>query len=330
MLSALGVLDPGVSLAEVWSDHVGDSATGYYTPGSTTLVVAADPDRPLDAWDLTVVTHELVHALTSQRIGMARARLARPDDPDAQLAALSLEEGDAEIVWRRAALRADGWTEDLAAPTAPAEAPAVEVPHLLARRLAFPYTAGLGFVCRLLDEGGWAAVDAAYRRPPATSAEILFPDRPASRELRAPDVSGPGKTWERVRRQTWGAADLMFLLEAPGDDRGRALDRPLERAGAWGAGEILQWRSGGRAALALALREHPRHRGPDLCDTMARWYRAAFPGDSHRRSRHKQVSVGARQHAVITCAGDAVILGIGPDAATAHSAARAPRTDPKA
>ena len=41
----------------------------------------------------------------------------------------------------------------------------------------FPYQQGLEFVMTLLDKGGYAAVDAAFKNPPVSTEQILHPDQ---------------------------------------------------------------------------------------------------------------------------------------------------------
>jgi hypothetical protein len=164
--------------------------------------------------------------------------------------------------------------------------------------MVFPYTEGLRFVCALHERGGWRAVDRAYRRLPASSAEILFPERYGGGEqpVDPPDPPAPGGAWRRVDREALGAADLLWLFEAPGGDENRALGDARERVRAWAGGELHVWARGRRTAVALRLVERTsRHR---LCSSMKAW-RAA-----------------ARVEAAVRCSGRIVRVAVAPDAAT--------------
>jgi hypothetical protein len=101
------------------------------------------------------------------------------------------------------------------------------VPHYLKRQLLFPYTQGLEFTCALERDGDWRAIDRVYDRLPTTSAQVLWPERYRDGEgaKNAPDPAAPGRDGAR-RVVTFGAADLPFLFEAPGDDTDAALTTP--------------------------------------------------------------------------------------------------------
>jgi hypothetical protein len=65
------------------------------------------------------------------------------------------------------------------------------VPEFFVKELLFPYTSGTEWVEKKRADGGWAALDAAWKRPPETTAEILHPGRPASPRKRIPDADRP-------------------------------------------------------------------------------------------------------------------------------------------
>ncbi|GIU89385.1 MAG: hypothetical protein KatS3mg010_0484 [Acidimicrobiia bacterium] len=162
-----------------------------------------------------------------------------------------------------------------------------DAPPFLAAQLEFPYTEGLSFVCALQSAGGWDAVDAAYREPPTTTAQVLFPERYAAGEgaVAVDPPSGPrGDGWRHVRTTTFGAADLLLLFEDAG------LDDPRDRAGAWAGGTVAQYRDGDDVAVRIGLVQHED--ADDLCASMRDW--AATVED-----------------AAVTCAGDRVSVAIG-------------------
>jgi hypothetical protein len=196
-------------------------------------------------------------------------------------------------------------------------------PHYLRAQLEFPYLEGAGFVCELHQGGGWGAVDAAYRDLPTTTAQILFPDRYAARVSAADprDPGLPGGRWARARMDSLGAAQLLWLFEAPGGDIARALDDPRRAATAWAGGEIHLYTDGPATAVGVALVEGA---GAGLCDAIGRWYRAAFreAGPAPADPGEALTSDGPTQDAVLHCDGADVRLGIAPDLSTARALAR--------
>ncbi|MGH8907040.1 MAG: hypothetical protein ACRD0K_11100 [Egibacteraceae bacterium] len=324
--AGLGALPPDIDLRQVLTALLASGTVGFYETETNELVVAtADPSAPLTPLAQTALAHELTHAVTDAALGI-------PDDliqhgpADASLAALSLVEGDAVLTQERFASTALTWEDQLAILDDPvvgqAQRQLDSVPYVLAAGLAFPYAAGPAFVCQLFQDGGYPAVDAAYRDLPTTTAQILFPERYAAREgaVDPRDPGALGAPWQPRPTETLGAADLLWLFEAPGDDRAAALRDPFGSAADWAGGEAHLWTDGPRSAMGIALAD----RGVgELCDAVADWYDAAFPADTAVDTQVGEVLArdGITQAAVLRCGGPEVRLGIAPDLATARALA---------
>ncbi|MDQ1520262.1 MAG: hypothetical protein QOI55_1335 [Actinomycetota bacterium] len=302
LLVALGVIAPGTNLREEYSKFVGGQVAGYYDPATGDMVILGNADRPLDTNELTTVAHELEHALADQQLGLPKAAEATSaQGSDAQLAATSLVEGDATFTMTEFQLQAldIGGLLSLGGGDVSGQLQALnDAPHYLASELLFPYTEGLGFVCGLHTDGGWSAVDRAYKKPPTTTAQIMFHDRYTNgeRAQRPPAPSSPGADWRKVRTETFGAADLMFLFEAPGNDTSKALSNPRDRAAAWAGGTITQWARKSSTAVTVSLVEH-QHSGPSLCDSMRAWATATPPASGN--SSHTVQCSGADVRVVL-------------------------------
>ena len=74
-----------------------------------------------------------------------------------------------------------------------------EAPASVGIALLFPYTSGSTFVDRLLAEGGWDAVDAAYADMPASTEQILHPLKYLERD--EPVARRPARSDHRARRR---------------------------------------------------------------------------------------------------------------------------------
>jgi hypothetical protein len=324
ILVGLGAVPRAFDLRERFLDLISGQAAGFYDPRTREIVVRADPDGALSPAEQLTLAHEIEHALSDERLGLPDREDAA-DDVDGARASLALVEGGATLVMQQYASSALGVGDQLRMATDPAVAQAQRqlqtFPHHLQRDLQFPYEDGLAFTCGIHSDGGWRAVDAAYADLPTTTAQILWPERYRSGEgataPRAFAATPPG--WTEARTTTLGAAELLWLLEAPGGDTAAALDDPLGRTAAWDGGALRLLTRGDDSALAVALVQ--RDGEPDLCATMADWYRAAFPGDREvpAGSGERLVVDGAAQDAVLACDGDEVRLGIAPDLATARA-----------
>lgn len=318
LLAALGAIEPGTDLLEMQTDFTAGQVAGYYDPRTGELVVATDdPSEPLDTNGLTALAHELDHALTDQALGLPIDEDAPAAASDEQLAATALVEGDATLVMTKFAMSAISLEDQLSMGLDPELGDALEAlartPHFLTAEMEFPYEEGLGLACALDADGGWKAVDQAYDDPPTTSAQVLFPERYTAHERAADpsDPGSPGDGWKRERRSSFGAAELLWLFEAPGDDTGAAIDDARDRVAAWNGGEAVQWTHGDDVAVGISLRE--REGEPDLCDSVREWYHAAFPMARADESGGGVSFEDGRQAARLSCPGNEVRLGIAPD-----------------
>ena len=182
----------------------GESVLGYYSPGSDRIVLVSDAARPVV--DRTTLAHELVHALQDQRFGFVGA-----GSRDASLAHEGLTEGDARYV---ETLYEEAYAANWSCLPRPERAGGTEgsangagsanasgdgaIDRGLFAYVYQPYADGPGFVHRLRQRGGWAAVNAAYDDRPASTEQTIHPERypeddPAAAPV--PDRSAPN--WSR-------------------------------------------------------------------------------------------------------------------------------------
>lgn len=324
LLTALGAIPESTDLAAEVSELFEEQVAGFYDPETDELVVGTGARSGLDPLDLLILAHELEHALADQALGIPDLEALEEAGEDRSSAARALVEGDAQITTEAYATRALSF-QDRASAASEAIPSIPDAPRYLTRSLLFPYIEGTTFVCHLYGQGGWDAVDDAYDRPPTTTAQILFPERyGAGEEARDPqDPRGLPPPWKEHDRRELGAADLLFLFEAPGADPGRALDRRTDRVRAWGGGEVHMWTRGPSTAVAVLLVEHPD--GGGLCDSMRTWYRRTDPGARDATPSVPAAALaldGPDRDAVLTCEGGEVRLGIGPGLDVARAAIR--------
>jgi hypothetical protein len=315
ILGTLGAVPPGLDLRAAQQTLL--QVGGFYVPQTGALFVRKDGSG-LGRYGRLSLVHELEHALADQVLGLP-TRVPGPGEGDAARAALSVVEGDAVLTTQRYVLTLPA--EDqvlLAGPSllATAEPGSLGLPYYLEQERVFPYVYGLPFVCGLYAEGGWEAVNRAYDDPPNSTAEILFPEQYLDVEVPL-EARPPGRLpgpWKLETVEQFGAADFLWLFEAPGDDPSRALDNPIASLDDWGGGELHLWTEGSLSAVGISIAERKSVVRSDLCGDVQAWYRAAFPAaDEVAGPLEEDLAMdGGRQDAVITCAGHEVRIGIAP------------------
>jgi hypothetical protein len=284
ILSLLGATPPVFDLKEESKRVLGQQILGFYDPETKELVVkSTNKDGQLSAFAEVTLAHEIEHALADQNFG-----LGLDDDPsaaeaDAALAERSVAEGDAVLTMQLYMLQAMSFEEQADLVSDPQVAQAggglEETPHYIKQSLKFPYTWGLEFVCDLYRQGGWKAIDRAYEELPESSAQIIFPERYRDREapVKAKVKGELGAPWVSHPAYAVGAADLLWLFEAPANDTNKALADPLGSAGALAGGKLVLWTHAKRSAIGMTLMARP---GADLCSPVKEWMSRSRPTGS--------------------------------------------------
>jgi hypothetical protein len=250
-LRALGLLDADQDIVALTEQLYVAQVLGYYDFDAKRMVVVTDAGLT-PAAQITYA-HEYTHALQDAAFDSSAAQEDVAGQRDRELALLGLEEGDATtamVLWAIGHLTA----EELAGITETPVPDMSGIPPWMVRLLEFPYLSGAEFVGQLYASGGWEAVDAAYDNLPASTEQILHPEKYIDRE--APDEferldlgSVLGSDWAPASETTMGEAWIGIWLEGIGvgaDDASAA-------AAGWG-GDRLTFATGPDDAWALAWR----------------------------------------------------------------------------
>jgi hypothetical protein len=320
LLVLLGLLPPGTDLGEAAASTYGEGVAGYYDPRSGRMRIvkgAQTANRVL--YEMTVA-HELTHALEDQRFGFDLDRLAAGDD--GALAYTALVEGTATALMYRYVDRRFGPEEAFGGLAASAFQPTGNLPPFLMAQLLFPYTAGEGFVSRLLEvgRGDWTVVNAALRvRPPASSEQVMHPqaylegDEPARVSVRRV-VAAMGEDWRPLRTATLGEWLTGRLLARAGGTSWR------DAAAGWGGDRaVLLGRGEDRALVARWTWDSAEDAG-EFTRALRAWGGEGLPDSTPAGPDAWRTPSGA---AALHRAGGAVTLVLAPDPALARSAARA-------
>jgi len=249
----VGLVPWGFDLAQWERRTYSDDPAGYYTTAERRLYIvdrAAFRSDVGEIWGAIVgrdpvygeaLAHEIAHALVDQHHDLDRL-LEGALTTDVALAHRALAEGDATRVgfeWSGGGSFAGHL--DALAPRFEALADDDE-PEWLRLRTALPYLAGGRLVERLHRAGGWRAVDAAYDAAPASTEQLLHPERypsdPPTTVTLPPSPLGE-TSGRRLLDDTLGELGMRCVL-------GRHLPRGRADAAAagWDGDAVGVWESG--------------------------------------------------------------------------------------
>src|SRR5581483_6919367 len=178
LLETLGYIPPGVDMVQVVLNLLGDEVDGFYDTVTKTIYVVSDEAENLDPSAILAIAHEYTHALLDQNFDLKANEDARRANSDQTLAFQALVQGDAGIAQ---ALYAGRYLYDRTtgqdADSETSDSSFLQAPLILRRELMFPEDNGVDFVVDAFLDGAWGAVDDLWANPPASTAQVLHPEK---------------------------------------------------------------------------------------------------------------------------------------------------------
>jgi hypothetical protein len=252
-MKALGLLPPEVDLKKVMVKVYSEEIAAFYDPKTKTMHLIKEPEEKArkkpsfferllgktGGFDKDenkiVIAHELTHALADQNYDLDKMQKSIKQDDDRDLALSALIEGEATLTMLGAQM--EDWDGSVIRDVPAANLDRVfsllipfmplaggkslrEAPVILSETMIFPYLRGLVFCARLTNDGGWDALDVAYRNPPLSTEQVLHPEKymakpdpPTAVDLGKLDA---GTGWKELGRNVVGEMQLAVLLRAHG------------------------------------------------------------------------------------------------------------------
>ena len=181
-----GVLPKGTDLASLAASFTALSAGATYSPLDKQILLVDKTSGD------SILTHEFVHALQDQHFDLLKMLDVRPYNFDRTEAAFAVIEGDAMNVQRRAEETDEVYARRPLDDIARQESERFNeyrkeigqiFPPLLTETFIFRYRDGARFVEAVRRRGGERAVDNLFLHPPASSEQILHPEKYFANEL---------------------------------------------------------------------------------------------------------------------------------------------------
>jgi hypothetical protein len=246
-LTRWGMLPPGTDYLALMVELMTDQIAGYYDPDTKKLTVSqsagSDPQ-----WAEMVLAHELDHGLQDQSFDLHAFEDVPDGEGDASLARHALVEGDGialmlEVLLSREHMAAP-WAnpriadELVKAMSAPTGDSLDKAPLAVREVMLFPYREGFAFVAALRRHKPWSAIDAAFKRPPRSTEQVLHPDKYLKDEKPVAVTASPlpSLAGYAIAHQTvWGELGFELFLRA----HGISDDVAADAAAGWGGDRAI-------------------------------------------------------------------------------------------
>ena len=259
-LKVLGLFPADASLEDLYIGLLSSQVAGLYNPKDKKLYVVSRSGA-LGPAEKSTFAHEYTHALQDQNFVLDKLNLDATGDGDGAIARLSLVEGDATLLmslWQIDNLTQAEIIRLLGESLNPALTGPIEaMPAVLRESLLFPYTSGLRFAQRLHAGGGWAAVDAAFAKPPASTEQVIHPEKYESDEKPTvvdlpDDLAGRvGAGWSLGLEDTLGEFQLKVWLANAADGAATEQGDATKAAAGWGGDRVAVLYGPGGATAAV-------------------------------------------------------------------------------
>ncbi|HUJ59741.1 MAG TPA: hypothetical protein VLX92_14655 [Kofleriaceae bacterium] len=227
-LARWGLIPYDTDYTKLLIDLLTDQIAGYYDPDTKKLTISRSAgDDP--EWAEMVLAHELDHGLQDQAYDLKKFDDLPDGEDDAAAARHALEEGDGIALMIEVALERQGKDAPWADPAVAGALIAAmseddgdsldQAPLAVRESMLFPYRAGLAFVAALRRRGPWSAVDAAYKRPPRSTEQIMHPEKYLADEKPIPVRATAPKALDGYAIQSstvWGELGFQLFLRAHG------------------------------------------------------------------------------------------------------------------
>ena len=230
-LKMFGLAPQDFDLRKTTIDLVSEQAAAFYDPRKRKLsIIETSGQSGMEK--RAALIHELAHAIADQHFRLERYIKKRGQNDDAETARQAVVEGQATwLMWASANHEGGGeagvgasamLAMDQLAETNSAQYPALaEAPLYLRESLLFPYTKGLAFQDAVFQKLGQRSFNDVFRRPPASTREILHPgEYLAGHEFAVPKPPPvpDEKRYRKLADGTLGEFDQYVLLRQFGSE----------------------------------------------------------------------------------------------------------------
>jgi hypothetical protein len=250
-LARLGLMPEKFPLREKLISLLGEQVAAFFDQHEHKLYMYDDATLE-NSMNQMILAHELMHAMQDQHFSLKKLPLEEKRNDDRAVGAASLVEGEATLVMMDYLMRnpsARMILDNVGAMFVQNMDELVKAPRILRESLIFPYQDGLAFCIYGYERRGWEALTTAYANPPASTSQILHPekywrDREDPIAVTWPEVKFRGKLaqWDNVLGEL-GVRILFSDWHAPEVATKAAAGWRGDRYLSFESGDSLVWKS---------------------------------------------------------------------------------------
>lgn len=289
MLQKLGLIPAGMNYVDFMLKLLTEQVGGYYDPAKKKFFIAGwlpgEAQKP-------IMVHELTHALQDQYfdVNAIMEKDRKSHDDDRALAHEALMEGDGVAVMFNYLLQPTGrsfdqlpdlafvmrsqfWSMDSQYEVFKA------APMFLKETLVFPYGYGAAFLQKVwAKDPSWAAVDKIYSDLPASTEQIIHPekylglrDNPKAVTL---DDPSPllGDKWKRTYTNVLGEFSVFLFLKQYLQE-----EQAKRAAAGWGGDQITLVEDGTHDAVFAATTWDTPEDAAEFYSALGDWFQLRYP-----------------------------------------------------
>jgi len=196
-----GLIPMDLNLRQFMIDVLTEQIGGFYDPEQKELYIVPGGETqsnleslgiPLNIIAIISTLHEMTHALQDQNFDLLTLPMDEMGNDDLATAVKSLVEGEATFLMWDYMFRQRGFDlvlfPDMSETTAPTpfsdRSLLDSAPIYIKEGLSFPYNKGLEFVKFIKARGGWEAINKIYSDLPASTEQIIHPEKYFSEDER--------------------------------------------------------------------------------------------------------------------------------------------------
>ena len=229
-LARWGLIPLATDYEAMLIDLLTEQIAGYYDPDTKKLTISKSAgDDP--QWAELVLAHEIDHGLQDQAFDLKKFENVDAIEGDSAAARRALVEGDGIALMIEVMLSRQGvavpWSDPQVAESieksmaVPGDEGIDKAPLAIREAMLFPYRAGFSFVAALRRRQPWAAVDAAFARPPKSTEQIIHPERYFADDPPVPiEIDPPAalRGYAIAHSTVWGELGFSSFLRSHGVD----------------------------------------------------------------------------------------------------------------